>query len=129
MILSCQNINKTFIDNHLLKDVSFHINDYDKSALIGINGCGKTTLLRIIMGEMNADDGLVTFAKDKTVGYLPQNALLNSTKTIYDEILSVKQPLIDLEERLRDMEASMNLVTGDELTSLMDKYTNASARF
>ena len=129
MILSCQNINKNFIDNHLLKDVSFHINDYDKAALIGINGCGKTTLLRIIMGEMNADDGLVTFAKDKTVGYLPQNALLNSTKTIYDEILSVKQTLIDLEERLRDMEASMNLVTGDELTTLMDKYANASARF
>ena len=129
MILSCQNINKTFIDNHLLKDVSFHINDYDKAALIGINGCGKTTLLRIIMGEMNADDGLVTFAKDKTIGYLPQNALLSSTKTIYDEILSVKQPLIDLEERLRDMEASMNLVTGDELSTLMDKYTNASARF
>jgi len=129
MILSCQNINKTFIDDHLLKDVSFHINDYDKAALIGINGCGKTTLLRIIMGEMNADDGLVTFAKDKTVGYLPQNALLNSTKTIYDEILSVKQPLIDLEERLRDMEAAMNLVTDDELSTLMDKYTNASARF
>ena len=129
MILSCQNINKTFIDNHLLKDVSFHINDYDKAALIGINGCGKTTLLRIIMGEMNADDGLVTFAKDKSIGYLPQNALLNSTKTIYDEILSVKQPLIDLEERLRDMEASMNLVSGDELNTLMEKYTNASARF
>ncbi len=129
MILSCQNINKTFIDDHLLKDVSFHINDNDKAALIGINGCGKTTLLRIIMGEMNADDGLVTFAKDKTVGYLPQNALLNSTLSIYDEILSVKQPLIDLEERLRDMEASMNLVTGDELAALMDKYTNASVRF
>ena len=129
MILSCQNINKTFIDNHLLKDVSFHINDYDKAALIGINGCGKTTLLRIIMGEMNADDGLVTFAKDKTVGYLPQNALLSSTRTIYDEILNVKQPLIDLEERLRDMEASMNLVSGDELNTLMEKYTNASARF
>ena len=129
MILSCQNINKTFIDDHLLKDVSFHINDYDKAALIGINGCGKTTLLRIIMGEINADDGLVTFSKDKTVGYLPQNALLNSTRTIYDEILSVKQPLIDLEERMRDMEASMNLVSGDELSTLMDKYANASQRF
>jgi len=129
MILSCQNINKTFVDDHLLKDVSFHINDYDKAALIGINGCGKTTLLRIIMGEMNADDGLVTFSKDKTVGYLPQNALLNSTRTIYDELLSVKQPLIELEERMRDMEYQMNLVSGDELDSLMDKYTNASQRF
>jgi len=129
MILSCQSINKTFVDDHLLKDVSFHINDYDKAALIGINGCGKTTLLRIIMGEINADNGLVTFAKDKTVGYLPQNALLNSTRTIYDELLSVKQPLIDLEERMRDMEYQMNLVTGDELDSLMEKYTNASQRF
>lgn len=129
MILSCQNINKTFIDDHLLKDVSFHINDYEKAALIGVNGCGKTTLLRIIMGEINADDGLITFAKDKTVGYLPQNALLNSTSSIYDELLSVRQPLIDLEERMRDMEAQMNLVTGEELTVLMEKYTNASQRF
>ena len=129
MILSCQNINKTFVDDHLLKDVSFHINDYDKAALIGINGCGKTTLLRIIMGEMNADDGLVTFSKDKTVGYLPQNALLNSTCTIYDELLSVRQPLIDLEERMREMEYQMNIVSGEELDALMEKYTNASARF
>lgn len=129
MILSCQNINKTFVDDHLLKDVSFHINDYDKAALIGINGCGKTTLLRIIMGEMNADDGLVTFAKDKTIGYLPQNALLNSTCTIYEELLSVRQPLIDLEERMREMEYQMNLVSGEELDTLMEKYTNASARF
>lgn len=129
MILSCQNINKTFVDDHLLKDVSFHINDYDKAALIGINGCGKTTLLRIIMGEMNADDGLVTFAKDKTVGYLPQNALLNSTCTIYEELLRVRQPLIDLEERMREMEYQMNIVSGEELDALMEKYTNASARF
>ena len=129
MILSCQNINKTFVDDHLLKDVSFHINDYDKAALIGINGCGKTTLLRIIMGEMNADDGLVTLAKDKTIGYLPQNALLNSTRSIYEELLSVRQELINLEERLRDMEYQMNLLTGSELDELVEKYTNASSRF
>ena len=129
MILSCQNINKTFVDDHLLKDVSFHINEYDKAALIGINGCGKTTLLRIIMGEMSADDGLITVAKDTTIGYLPQNALLSSTRSIHDELLSVKQELIDLEERLRDMEAQMNIVSGQELETLMDKYTLASQRF
>ncbi len=129
MILSCQNINKTFVDNYLLKDVSFHINENDKAALIGINGCGKTTLLRIIMGEMNADDGLVTLSKDTTLGYLPQNALLASTRSIYNELLSVKQDLIDLEERMRDMEAQMNLVSGAELETLMEKYTLASQRF
>ena len=129
MILSCQKINKTFVDDHLLKDVSFHINEYDKAALIGINGCGKTTLLRIIMGEMSADDGLITVAKDTTIGYLPQNALLSSTRSIYDELLSVRQELIDLEERLRNMEAEMNLVTDKELEDLVEKYTLASQRF
>lgn len=129
MILSCQNINKTFIDNHLLEDVSFHINENDKAALIGINGCGKTTLLRIIMGEMMPDDGLVTLAKDTTVGYLPQNALLSSTKSIYNELLSVRQDLITLEEQLRDMEHQMNHLDGKSLDNLMEKYTIASQRF
>lgn len=129
MILSCQNINKTFIDDHLLKDVSFHINEYDKAALIGINGCGKTTLLRIIMGEMSADNGLITISKDTTIGYLPQNALLSSTRSIYDELLSVRQELINLEERLRDMECQMNLVSGKELEDLVEKYTLSSQRF
>lgn len=85
MLLSCSNINKTFIDQHILQNVSFHLNDYDKAALIGINGSGKTTLLRIIMGELSADEGIVTVSKDKTVGYLPQNALLNSELSIYNE--------------------------------------------
>ncbi len=129
MILSCQNINKTFIDNHLLKDVSFHINENDKAALIGINGCGKTTLLRIIMGEMMPDDGLVTLAKDTTVGYLPQNALLSSTKSIYNELLSVRQDLITLEEQLRDMEHKMSHLDGKNLEELVEKYTLASQRF
>ena len=129
MILSCQNINKTFIDNHLLKDVSFHMNENDKAALIGINGCGKTTLLRIIMGEMMPDDGLVTLAKDTTVGYLPQNALLSSTKSIYNELLSVRQDLITLEEQLRDMEHKMSHLDGKNLEELVEKYTLASQRF
>ena len=129
MILSCQNINKTFIDNHLLEDVSFHINENDKAALIGINGCGKTTLLRIIMGEMMPDDGLVTLAKDTTVGYLPQNALLSSTKSIYNELLSVRQDLITLEEQLRDMEHKMSHLDGKNLEELVEKYTLASQRF
>lgn len=129
MILSCQNINKTFVDDHLLKDVSFHMNEYDKAALIGINGCGKTTLLRIIMGEIPPDNGQVIVSKDTSIGYLPQNALLSSTRSIYEEVLAVKQNLIDLEKRLRDMEAQMNLLTGTPLEELVEKYTLASQRF
>lgn len=129
MILDCQSICKTFVDDHLLTDVSFHINENDKAALIGVNGCGKTTLLRIIMGEMHADDGLITIAKDTSIGYLPQNALLNSTRSIHDELLLVRQPLIEAENRLRDMEEQMNHATGLELETLIEKYTQATQRF
>ena len=74
MILSCQNISKAFVENQVLKNVSFHIEDHEKAAIVGINGAGKTTLLRIIVGEMTPDDGQVVLAKDKTLGYLAQNS-------------------------------------------------------
>ena len=70
MILSCQNISKAFVENQVLKNVSFHIEDHEKAAIVGINGAGKTTLLRIIVGEMTPDDGQVVLAKDKTLGHL-----------------------------------------------------------
>lgn len=129
MLLSCQNIDKTFIDNHLLKHVSFHINDNDKAALIGINGSGKTTLLRIIMGELSPDDGQVTISKDKTVGYLPQNALLASDNSIYDELMTVFKDLTEQEEKMREMEYQMNILKDAELDRLMEQYTNLSHKF
>ncbi len=67
MILSCQNISKSFAENTVLQNVSFHIEDHEKAAIVGINGAGKTTLLRIIVGEMRSDEGLVTLAKDKSL--------------------------------------------------------------
>ncbi len=129
MLLSCQDIDKSFLDNHILKSVSFHLNEYDKAALIGINGSGKTTLIRIIMGELTPDNGTVTFSKDKTIGYLPQNALLSSNRTIYDEVLSVKEDLISLEKQIHDMEEKMKHLTGNELEALMNQYTKSQHTF
>lgn len=125
MLLSCQDIDKSFLDNHILNSVCFHLNEYDKAALIGINGSGKTTLIRIIMGELPPDNGFVTFSKDKTIGYLPQNALLSSSRSIYDEVLSVKKEIISLEEQIHDMEEKMKHLSGNELEILMNQYTNA----
>lgn len=79
MILSCQNISKAFVENQVLKNVSFHIEDHEKAAIVGINGAGKTTLLRIIVGEMTPDDGQVVLAKDKTLGYLAQNSTVDTS--------------------------------------------------
>lgn len=123
MILSCNNIKKTYVDNHVLKNISFHLNENDKAALIGVNGCGKSTLLKIIMGYEKMDDGDVTFAKDTSIGYLPQNALLDSDKTIYDEILSVKNDLIDMEAELEQLQHAMETTTGSQLDELIHKHT------
>jgi len=129
MILSCQNISKAFVENTVLSGVSFHIEDYEKAAIVGINGAGKTTLLRIIVGEMAPDTGIVTLAKGKTLGYLAQNAGLSSENTIYDELLSVKQDLIVLEQQIRETENNMKQVSEGELPALMDKYASLTNRF
>lgn len=129
MILSCQNISKAFLEHKVLQNVSFHIEDNEKAAIVGINGAGKTTLLRILIGEMEADEGIVAFSKDKSLGYLAQNSSVNSSRTIYDELLSVKQELIDLEEKMRACEQNMKHVEGAELESLMHQYTLYSHQF
>ena len=123
MILSCQNITKAFIEDTVLSNVSFHIEDYEKAAVVGINGAGKTTLLRIIVGELAPDSGQVILSKGKTLGYLAQNAGLQSENSIYDELLSVKNNLVTLEQQIRDTELAMKDAGESALSSLMEKYS------
>ena len=129
MILSVSNIHKSFNEIPVLRNVSFHIEDYDKAAIVGINGAGKTTLLRIIMGELSADEGIVTVSRDKTIGYLSQHEAVSGDNTIYDELLSVKQELIDLEQKMRAVELQMKTASGDALQQLMNAYTNLTHDF
>lgn len=129
MILSCNNISKSFGTDVIIKSCSFNIEDHEKAAIVGINGAGKSTLLKIITGEEPADTGIVTLAKDKTLGYLAQQQDLRSDRSIYDELLSVKQYILDMENELRRIETAMNNASGDELESLMNRYTNLNHEF
>ncbi|MEE1257896.1 MAG: ABC-F family ATP-binding cassette domain-containing protein [Lachnospiraceae bacterium] len=129
MILNCNNIDKTFVDNHVLKNASFHIEDYEKAAIVGINGAGKSTLLKIIVGDMSADSGQVTFAKDKTFGYLAQHQAVDTENSIFDELLTVKQEVLDLEASIRQTELDMKSAEGDELDALLKKYSSMTHRF
>ena len=129
MILSCQNISKAFVENQVLKNVSFHIEDHEKAAIVGINGAGKTTLLRIIVGEITPDDGQVVLARDKTLGYLAQNSTVDTSHTIYEELLSVKADLLRLEEKIRECENNMKHADGDALEDLMKQYTSLTHAF
>lgn len=129
MILSCNNITKTFGTDTILSDCSFHIEEREKTAIVGPNGAGKSTLLKIIMGELPADDGTVTVSKDKTLGYLAQHQNLSSDGTIYDELLSVKKDIIALEEKIRETEQQMKNATGEQLDTLLDQYTKMNHQF
>lgn len=129
MILSCNNISKSFGTDIIIKSCSFNIEDHEKAAIVGINGAGKSTLLKIITGEEPADTGIVTLAKDKTLGYLAQQQDLQSDRSIYDELLSVKQYILDMESELRRIETAMNSASDDELEALMNRYTNLNHEF
>lgn len=129
MILACQNINKAFGTNEILKNASFHIEEREKTAIVGINGAGKSTLLKIIMHQMSADSGEVILAKGKMIGYLAQHEAVSSGNTIYAELLEVKRDLIDMEERIRQMELEMKSLEGDALTQLLEAYNRLSTEF
>ena len=129
MILSCQNINKAFGTDVILKNASFHIEDREKAAVVGINGAGKSTLLKIIVGDLDADSGEAVLSKGKTLGYLAQHQELESEHTIYEELLTVKQDVLDLERDMHALELRMKELTGDELEGALAQYTRLSHEF
>ncbi|MDO4306333.1 MAG: ABC-F family ATP-binding cassette domain-containing protein [Eubacteriales bacterium] len=129
MILSCQNICKSFGEKVILHDASFHIEEREKAALIGNNGAGKTTLLRIIMQEMPSDSGTVVISRDKNIGYLAQYQDIRGHHTIYEELLTTKQHILDMEARMRSIEQEMKHTAGEELDSLMNTYTRLTHEF
>ncbi len=129
MILACNNISKSFGIDEIIKNASFHIEEREKAAIVGINGAGKTTLLRIIMGEYQADSGEVVIAKDRTIGYLAQHQNLTGDNTIYDELLSVKKDIIELEQKIRRLELEMHSKEGAELEAVMEAYSKSTHQF
>ena len=129
MILSCQSICKSFGEKVILQDASFHIEEREKAALIGNNGAGKTTFLRIIMEEISADSGQVVIAKDKKIGYLAQYQDIHGHHTIYEELMTTKQYILDMEDKIRSLEQEMKYVAGDKLESLMNSYTRLTHQF
>ncbi|WP_066548274.1 ABC-F family ATP-binding cassette domain-containing protein [Clostridium sp. AT4] len=129
MILSCSNISRSFGDNHILKRVSFHIEEHEKAAVVGINGAGKSTLLKIIIGDLAPDEGSVTWAKGASIGYLAQHQDLEGAETIYDALLEVKRPILEMEERLRNLEQSMKSASGEELEAMLSEYSRLNHAF
>jgi len=129
MILACNNISKAFVTGPVLTNCSFHIEDKEKAAVVGVNGAGKSTLLRIIMNQLNADEGDVVISKDKTIGYLAQHQDLDSECTIYEELLQVKQYIIDMEIKMRTLEQDMKNAHGQVLEQMLETYARLNHQY
>lgn len=129
MVLSCQNISKSYGGDEILNNIHFHIEAKEKLAIVGMNGAGKSTLLKIIMQEEEADDGKVVIGKDISIGYLAQHQDSYYDKTIYEELQSVKQDVIHLQEQIRQLEQDMQHLTGAALEEAFERYTRMNHTF
>lgn len=129
MILSCNNLKKSFGINTILENISFNIEDKEKVAIVGVNGAGKSTLFKIAIGELTADSGEFIVPKNINIGYFSQNIEIDSNKTIYDEMLTVFDYLISLENTIRKYEKEMAGLEGKELDELMKKYSYLSHEY
>lgn len=129
MILSVSSISKAFGSAQIIRQTSFHIEDHEKAAIVGINGAGKSTLLKIIVGELAPDGGQVIVSKGKTIGYLAQHQELSGMRSIYEELLEVKRPLIEMEKKIRQLECDMKHAKEGELTAMLSAYSRLNHEF
>ncbi|MCR5271668.1 MAG: ABC-F family ATP-binding cassette domain-containing protein [Lachnospiraceae bacterium] len=129
MILSVNNLSKTFVADQIIKDASFHIEDNEKAAIVGINGAGKSTLLKMITGELTSDTGEVTLAKNVKVGYLAQNREVDTDLSVYDEVLKAREDVIKMESELRDMEEEMKHVPESDMEEFLNRYHKLADTF
>ena len=129
MILACHNLEKSFGDQVIIRHGSFHIEDHEKAALTGLNGAGKSTILKMITGEIPADSGDIILAKGKQLGYLSQHPMTDSTRTVYEEMQTSKQYLIDMESQIRKIEAELQTLSGSHLEDRLAAYHNLTSRF
>ena len=127
MILACHNLNKSFGDHLIVRDGSFHVEDREKAALVGVNGAGKSTIFKMIVGELPLDEGDVILTKGKTLGYLAQN--LDTTNTIYEELKTAKSDIIALEAQIRAIELELKSLSGEELTNRLNTYNRLMSEF
>lgn len=131
-MISVENLKVEFNATPLFEDVSFVVNSKDRIALVGKNGAGKSTMLKIIAGMQSATEGVVATPKDTTIGYLPQVMILADDKTVYEEAEKAFAQVVYMQEKLEQMSAEMAERTDYESESyheLIDRFTHENDRF
>lgn len=127
-ILSVHKLEKNFGERCLFRDITFDVGDRDKLGLVGDNGCGKTTLFRMITGEMPHDAGEVVRTKDTRIGYMEQHACSDASRTLWDEVESVFAPLIAMENELTEINHRLSMAADTDL-ALIERQHQLQERF
>ncbi len=131
ILLSAQNIQKSFGTNVVLKDASLVLQDGQRLGLVGVNGCGKSTLMKIIAGLEPYDGGTLTMQKGLRLGYLAQQGMVTPGKTVLEELEAVFEPVVAMEARLRQLEQDMAHTAEDpvRLRQLGNQYDQLTRQF
>ena len=129
MLLNVSHVNKSYGEDVIIKDATFSVDEGSKLAIVGNNGCGKSTLMKIIVGQLPMDDGDVSLKKDASFGYLAQYQEDANNDNILDHVLNAKADLLSMEKKLSDMEYKMNDISADEMEAFMDSYHKLQHKF
>lgn len=129
MLIQAVDITKYYAATPILQHITMHINEGEKIGLVGVNGAGKSTFMRILAGEESYDSGQIHRQKDLQIGYLAQNGGLESNNTLYEELRSVFAKQLEMEAEMRQLEAEMAEADGGRLSQIMARYADLSERF
>ncbi len=129
MLLNVSHVNKAYGEDVIIKDATFSVDEGSKVAIVGNNGCGKSTLMKIIVGQLPMDDGDISLKKDASFGYLAQYQEDTNNDNILDHVLNARADLLSMEIKLQDMEYKMNDISADEMEDFMDSYHKLQHRF
>ncbi|MCX7921067.1 MAG: ABC-F family ATP-binding cassette domain-containing protein [Clostridia bacterium] len=130
IVLNCNNISLSFGTNTILENITFNLQESEKVGLVGVNGAGKSTLFKIISGILQPDCGEIYLAKGYKLAFLEQNTGLDSSNTIWDEMLSTYAHLIEIEERIKNLEEKIGVEKNeDRLSSLVKEYSNLTDKY
>ena len=122
MLIQLNNVTKNFVVNEVFSNVKMEINDKDRVAIVGRNGAGKSTLLKIISGEIDFDNGERTVSKDTTIGYLSQEFIVREDLSIYEEMITCFNEIIELEKELEKISYELTSENIESNPGLLDKY-------
>src|SRR5919206_4268990 len=130
-MIQLQDLTKAFGDRVLLEHVTWQITDRERVGLCGPNGAGKTTLLKMLAGLDEPDSGGIVKPSDLTIGYLPQDGLTHSGRTVFEEASTAFQPLLDIKAEMHDIEHRLGdtAIPQAEHDAMLVRYSELQDRF